>query len=180
MKQKTREKITDVAMNLFSKNGYQNTSVDMIIKKAKVSKGLMFYHFHTKEGLLNEILSSALEKINFIINEDNSMDDSKSRLTRIIDNFMLSLEKDYDFWRLYASLVHQKNLKDQFCIIDNGFFDKCMVILIDIFKKYYKENYDPAKLMEFEIVRRGVYLSYILEHDKTQVDFYKRLLNSFL
>ena len=53
----SREKILDVSLELFYRNGYQATSVDDIISQAKVSKSNFYYHFKSKEDLGLEVLN---------------------------------------------------------------------------------------------------------------------------
>ena len=45
MKDLTKNKILDVAENHFSKNGYYKTPLDEIVKKSKISKGGIYFHF---------------------------------------------------------------------------------------------------------------------------------------
>src|SRR5438132_4864374 len=47
----SKEKVLDVARDLFYRNGYQATSVDDIIAEARVSKSNFYYHFKSKEAL---------------------------------------------------------------------------------------------------------------------------------
>ena len=48
--------ILQVAEKLFAERGYQNVSTEEIAKTAGVSKGLVHYHFSSKEELLEKIL----------------------------------------------------------------------------------------------------------------------------
>ncbi len=49
-------KIIRVATKKFAKNGYQKTSMNEIVAAAGVSKGSLFYHFHSKEELFFQVL----------------------------------------------------------------------------------------------------------------------------
>lgn len=51
-----KEKIILSAESLFSQHGYESTSVNTIISKAKVSKGAFYHHFKTKEDLILAIV----------------------------------------------------------------------------------------------------------------------------
>jgi len=53
---KTRKKIVRWAVGLFIKNGYENTSLNMIASKAGVTKGAIYWHFEDKDALLSEIM----------------------------------------------------------------------------------------------------------------------------
>ena len=39
---------------VFAENGFENTSIANICSKAKVSKGLVYHHFKSKEAILIE------------------------------------------------------------------------------------------------------------------------------
>ena len=57
-----REKILQVAKELFIKNGYNATTTGDIVKYAGSSKGNLYYHFKTKENLFLEIINMEDEK----------------------------------------------------------------------------------------------------------------------
>ncbi|MFA7570564.1 MAG: TetR/AcrR family transcriptional regulator [Sulfurimonadaceae bacterium] len=47
----TREKLLDIAFEEIYHNGYANTSVDKILKKANMNKGSMYHFFKSKKEL---------------------------------------------------------------------------------------------------------------------------------
>jgi len=58
--EETRSTILHTALELFSKNGYDATSVAEICKKAKVSKGAFYYHFPSKQDLFLALMAGWL------------------------------------------------------------------------------------------------------------------------
>jgi AcrR family transcriptional regulator len=62
MTRRTREpaarkrEFADTAAALFEKKGYENTSVDDVVEKMGVAKGLFYYYFDSKEDLLDLII----------------------------------------------------------------------------------------------------------------------------
>ena len=50
-----RQKIIDAAWELFYENGYENTTVNDIIRKVGTSKGGFYYYFKAKEDLLKVV-----------------------------------------------------------------------------------------------------------------------------
>jgi TetR/AcrR family transcriptional repressor of nem operon len=60
----TRMMILRKAFELIYKNGYQSTSIDVIIASTKVTKGAFFYHFKNKDemglAVINEVLLPAM------------------------------------------------------------------------------------------------------------------------
>jgi TetR/AcrR family transcriptional repressor of nem operon len=85
---KNRDKIMEVASELFHKRGYQHTSVDEILAGSGTSKSNFYYHFRTKEQLALTILDERIrqfesEVISTTLGE-NSLS-PKSRLLKLYD-----------------------------------------------------------------------------------------------
>lgn len=53
---KTRATLLKVALTLFSANGYAGTSIDDITKAAKMTRGALYHHFHSKADLYNTLV----------------------------------------------------------------------------------------------------------------------------
>jgi len=51
-----RNEFIQAAEELFNEKGYENTSVDDIVGKVGVAKGLFYYYFDTKDNLLEELV----------------------------------------------------------------------------------------------------------------------------
>ena len=47
---------------MFIAKGYDNTSVDEIIKEAGIAKGTFYYYFTTKEEMLDLVINNMIEK----------------------------------------------------------------------------------------------------------------------
>ncbi|MFE5238550.1 MULTISPECIES: TetR/AcrR family transcriptional regulator [unclassified Streptomyces] len=61
----TRQRIQDVALELFAEQGYEKTSLREIAEQLQVTKAALYYHFKTKE----DILVSIFEDLNRPIEE---------------------------------------------------------------------------------------------------------------
>jgi len=59
----TRDRLLEVAEDLFSKNGFYGTSINDVAKQVNVSKQALLHHFSTKESLYAEILKGAAERL---------------------------------------------------------------------------------------------------------------------
>ena len=51
-----KKEIMDTSMNLFLTNGYEDTSVNLIIETIGISKGTFYYYFKSKEDLLDALI----------------------------------------------------------------------------------------------------------------------------
>lgn len=70
--QERKKEFLNIARKFFFTKGYEQTSVDTIIKEIGLSKGSFYYYFKSKEDLLNELtkdlMSNILVEIKKIIN----------------------------------------------------------------------------------------------------------------
>lgn len=63
MKKDIRKKeLIKIAYNLFITKGYENTSVDEIISVAGIAKGTYYYHFESKEQMLEEVVNMMIDR----------------------------------------------------------------------------------------------------------------------
>lgn len=58
-----RKQILEIAIQEIEERGYRNTTIQDIARKANISKGVIYYHFNTREELLSEIWSVLLEEL---------------------------------------------------------------------------------------------------------------------
>tara|TARA_Y100000746_G_scaffold207351_1_gene195631 strand:+ start:774 stop:1391 length:618 start_codon:yes stop_codon:yes gene_type:complete len=60
-RKKTTE-VLDAALDVFSINGFRGSTIDMIAKRAGLSKANIFYYFNSKEEIHSQLISQLLEK----------------------------------------------------------------------------------------------------------------------
>ena len=58
---KTKRRIFNTAIKMFSEKGYDNTSVEDITAIAGVAKGSLYYHFSKKEDIFDMLLKEGFE-----------------------------------------------------------------------------------------------------------------------
>ena len=58
---KTKRRIFNTAIKLFSERGYDNASVEDITAVAGVAKGSLYYHFPKKEDIFDMLLNDGME-----------------------------------------------------------------------------------------------------------------------
>ncbi len=60
---KKKSQLLDIALDLFSKSGYIDTSIQDIITMAGVSKGAFYHYFQSKEDVLDQIIDRYIDEI---------------------------------------------------------------------------------------------------------------------
>ncbi|MEU6015176.1 helix-turn-helix domain-containing protein [Streptomyces sp. NPDC047515] len=63
----TRQRIQDVALELFAEQGYEKTSLREISERLDVTKAALYYHFKTKEDILVSIFDDLNRPIEELI-----------------------------------------------------------------------------------------------------------------
>lgn len=112
IRKKSKQKIIDASIVLFSEAGFSGTPISKIAKEAGVSKGLIYNYFETKEDIVKGII-------------DSLMEDSKETEGAVMEAFAKSSPEEiiglitnqtYDFitqnkqkWRLVTTLAFKMN-----------------------------------------------------------------------
>ncbi|MFD7404295.1 TetR/AcrR family transcriptional regulator [Streptomyces sp. NPDC059866] len=63
----TRQRIQDVALELFAEQGYEKTSLREIAERLDVTKAALYYHFKTKEEILVGIFDDLMQPIDELV-----------------------------------------------------------------------------------------------------------------
>jgi len=72
----TRERILDVALELFTEQGYDKTSLREIADRLGITKAALYYHFARKEDILLELHLRLHELSHGVLDELDALDDS--------------------------------------------------------------------------------------------------------
>lgn len=98
-----KEKIIKAAIEEFAKNGYKAASTNSICKNAKVSKGLIYYYFKSKEEIYINTLKFSIDKFKDNVNIEVG-DKNKNGIDYISEYF----DVKFKFFRenpLYSMLI---------------------------------------------------------------------------
>lgn len=90
---KSLRKIIDAAKKEFSKNGFNKTTVQMIMQRAKLGKGTFYLYFKTKEDVVTFMMDEMFEMAYGTLVE--SLNTIKRK------------EKDFDFEKLFKGVTSQ-------------------------------------------------------------------------
>ncbi|MCU7921162.1 MAG: TetR/AcrR family transcriptional regulator [Candidatus Thiodiazotropha sp. (ex Dulcina madagascariensis)] len=81
-----RQRIVDTADQLFYHQGYENTSFSDIADAMGISRGNFYYHFKSKDEILNAVINARVTRFTEMLNEwDKKILDPKQRLHYYID-----------------------------------------------------------------------------------------------
>lgn len=134
--EQTKKRVADAARALFAQKGYKATSIEDIVEATGSSKGNIYYHFKSKEGLFvylldewdreweqkwiqKESLYQTITEKLFGMAEQMVLDDLNHPLTKAADEFFNNQEKTNEVEEKIAEMV-QGHLKFNQQLLQQG------------------------------------------------------------
>lgn len=111
IRQRSRQRIMDVALELFGTYGYHSTSISKIAREAGISKGLMYNYFDSKEDLLHAILLEEMDEGYGLWKEVMKLElPPLEKLRRATENTVETVRNNLHHWQLLTSLAFQPDV----------------------------------------------------------------------
>lgn len=169
----TKEKIFKAAISTFSKNGFHKSTMDDIAENAGVAKGTLYYHFKSKDEILEFLIDEGLKILKKeVCDEINKLNNAIEKLRAVLIIQANFLYRNYEFITILLSQIWgDGELQDKFRdklynylkiiedIIKEGIKEKLliecneklvssaffgMISSILVFKLRNKEKFDPG------------------------------------
>jgi AcrR family transcriptional regulator len=170
IRKEKKELIMETALELFATEGYHNVSVSDIAEAAKISKGLMYNYFGSKEELLLSIAHTGITDVTkaFDFNKDGIL--TRQELTLFIHMIFKTVKTNKKFWRLYFMLFLQPDVSEIVKADFLAFQDRIYQIAYSYFLEQGYEDPESELLMlsalidgvAFQFVITGEYSNYPL------------------
>lgn len=169
---KGKEKILDAALDCFAKYGFHGVSMDEIVKQAGVSKGLVYYHFKSKDEVLIEIIKKRLEHFNIVADLMEKDKTANEKLKILLDNLKIELTEYSDLNRLMVCIFLQQDVtplvKDAMINLEPDFqrlFNEEKKMLSELGHKI-----DDVSFLTFRATLQGVAQIYLLNPEIFPLD----------
>jgi len=112
----TKEKLLKVAIDLFSKKGFDGTTVDEIVNAAKVNKRMVYHYFGSKEAIYREVLKEVFKRLQNVeletIHPKDSIEKTVEDLVRAYFAF-LAANPDFVNLLLWENLGKGRHLQPE-------------------------------------------------------------------
>lgn len=113
----TRQRIQDVALELFVEQGYEKTSLREIADRLDVTKAALYYHFKTKEdiliGIVDDLGKPAEELIDWAKGQPRTME-TKRELLRRYGEAMAGAAPLFRFFQENQAAIRELNIGERF------------------------------------------------------------------
>ncbi len=141
-KEEKINEITDAAMEVFLKKGYENTTMESIAKNAGMSKGGLYYYFKSKDMVLMFVNRKINENIENIMFKAFEMPSVKEGILYYIENYLKYwLEHPKEIIFLFLSITK---------VLDNHELLEYYHEFMGDYMKYFEEAFEMGvQLGEF-------------------------------
>lgn len=148
--EKTRLKIIEAALTLFSRNGYSNTTLAMIGAEAGFSRGPIYWHFKNKDDLYQAVLAYSQEPLERLIEQaGQSVDAPLDAVERFASNWMELLVGDAWFRQSFEILLNKTELTDAVASVldrERVLTETVIATLTDLFNFAQQQRLVSARL----------------------------------
>ncbi|MEU1182251.1 TetR/AcrR family transcriptional regulator [Streptomyces sp. SS7] len=113
----TRQRIQDVALELFAEQGYEKTSLREIAERLEVTKAALYYHFKTKEEIIVSIFTDLTKPIEDLIEWGASQPhtlETKQELVRRYSRALAEATPLFRFMQENQATVRELQIGDSF------------------------------------------------------------------
>jgi AcrR family transcriptional regulator len=104
IRQETMRKISEAAFSLIARQGFESTSIAQIAKEARVSKGLLYNYYESKEALMEKLILDAMSQGDEVIGSIFSEDPAVT-MENLIKWFFKEMRERSDQWRLITEVT---------------------------------------------------------------------------
>ncbi|GGW61053.1 TetR family transcriptional regulator [Streptomyces lucensis JCM 4490] len=113
----TRQRIQDVALELFAEQGYEKTSLREIAERLDVTKAALYYHFKTKEEIIVSLFEDLTKPIEDLIEWGRQQPptlETKQELVRRYSEALAGAEPLFRFMQENQATVRELRIGDSF------------------------------------------------------------------
>ncbi len=167
--------IMQAGLELFGQFSIESTSIAMIAEKARISKGLIYNYFESKESLIVAIVTDGLQKFTDVIPQIENTALSKPQLINYLEVTFTVLENNISYWKLYFSILLQPSVMK---LVESQLMETLMPI-IQLMTGYYKNlgySNPMAHAMFLGATLDGISMNYMINPKEFPLQEIKNIL----
>jgi AcrR family transcriptional regulator len=139
-----REQLRQAAIKVFSTQGYQQATLDDLVREAGVSKSLLYWYWDSKAALLAELIDTCLEAYKALFREALAGEEPfGDRLQAALWNYVNLFRKQDQLNKLvhFCSLHHDKKADQDFGAQVNAHYAEILDLLVQLIHQGQAEGY---------------------------------------
>ena len=183
----SRDEILKAATCLFANRNFHKTSMTEVARSARVSKGLIFYHFKTKEELFFAVLDHLLEPYVIDFAEEAGSLDEKSQILKLVESYLLFVRDNASSVRLFvAQLLHDQASSESLTGQMLRLYDGYRTLLVDLIARAQEKGlctreFPPQEAVSFLLsMLNGVLIGFLLGNRGVDLEGAMAMLRQWL
>ena len=177
LRENKKREIMDAALNLFAEKGFAAASINMIAKRAGISKGLIYNYFESKEELITTILNSGFDEFLSVFNTNKDGILTDEEFIYFIEQTFEILKSNIHFWQLYFHVVVQP---DVIKLVEPKLMEIVLPLLTTMSDYFHTKGYENpmAYARFFGAMLDGVSMNYIADPNSFPLEEVKKIIIS--
>ncbi len=179
----TRDKIMDVALNMFSERGYEAVSIRDICGEVGIKESTLYYHFKNKKDILDSLVEKFRTHIEDLLSHVDEITENPSQKkgknadpsVQMVDSYMIDSYLFDPFCNLMLRLmmIEQFHNEEIRVLYEKTLFTDPYEIQMNIFKRLASAGVMPEEDVEWIVRETHSYMTmltfkYLLNGDLTE------------
>jgi AcrR family transcriptional regulator len=162
IREERKAQIKQVVLEIVFEEGFENTTISKIAKRADISKGLMYNYFKNKEEMIREIIIDGFNKFIEVFDPNKDGILTLEEAKYFIDQMFQILQSDIKYWRLYFSVMLQPKVMALILNEFTSMMQPLMKIMLNFFKARGSENPEVDARIAMAVLD-GIGFHYLLD-----------------
>ncbi len=169
MREASRAKILEHALQLFAERGFDRTSVKLLAETAGISPGLVYHYFQSKDDVLRAIFEESVQQVQAAFAAAEAAPTPGERIERLIRASLQGVRENVLFWRLFNGMrLHSRYLE---LVGEEGM--QWTATIRQTMERYFREAGATEPAAEAEILFAlidGVTQHFVFEPDRYPIE----------
>jgi len=159
---RTRKKLKEAALDIFSEQSIDATTVEDITEKADVGKGTLYQHFNDKEEIVVTLVEEAVEHlIEYIRSYDSAPDTLEEMLEHLLNaHYKFSEDAKEEFLLLFQGKLLLKLQSDTLDDLEEPYL-RYLEEIEDQLSTYLSPRIDPLKVRRLACAVAGFVFGFL-------------------
>ncbi|MFC2175920.1 TetR/AcrR family transcriptional regulator [Bacteroidota bacterium] len=170
-----KRQILEAALFVFAEDSYHGASISAIATKAKISKGLIYNYFKSKEEILKTLILDLFDEMMETFEVNTEVPLSRDGFIKFIKTSIDEVLKNPQRWKLYMALSFQPDVTP---IVMSEMMPKLQPFLM-MMSNYFisKGHEDPTTVMRYySAILDGVQMHILLDPENFPVEKVKQMM----
>ena len=175
IREERKHQILDAALHVFAEDSYHGASMAAVAKRAKISKGLIYNYFKSKEEILVSLVVDVFDEVMIQLDLNLVKPLDKDGFIKVIEKSVDEVVKNPQRWKLYMSLSFQPDVTP---ILMEQMMPKIQPFMIAVNNYFMGKGYeDPMTMMRYySAVLDGVQMHILMDPENFPIEKVKKLM----